>query len=76
MFAPGSPGNNFGAPSSHATTSGQQFYNRLASGKLGSAVGDEGKSSGGYHSLDTVTSSAAGSGSTSLNTTLPQSHAR
>ena len=74
LFAPGSPVTHSGTSSSHAPTSGQQFYNRLASGTLGS---EEGKaSSGGYHSLDTVTSSAAGSGNTSLNTTLPQSHSR
>ena len=55
---------------------GQQYYNRLASGTLGSTGGDEAKQSGGYHSLDTVTSSVAGSGSSSLNPTLPQSHNR
>ena len=72
LFAPGSPGTH---SSSHVPTSGQQFYSRLASGSLG---GDEGKSStgAGYHSLDTVTSSAAGGGSTSLSSTLPQSHSR
>ena len=74
LFAPGSPGTLSG-PSSHAPTSGQQFYSRLASGTLG---GEEGKSSvgAGYHSLDTVTSSSAGGGSPSHNTTLPQSHSR
>ena len=76
LFAPGSPGSHSGPPSSHATTSGQQFYNRLASGTLGASGGEEGKSAGGYHSLDTATSSVTGSGSTSLNTTLPQSHSR
>ena len=63
-----SPGAGSGPSSSHAPTSGQQFYSRLASGTLG---GDEGKSSSGagYHSLDTATSSAAAGGSSSLNTT-------
>ena len=75
LFAPGSPGAGSGPSSSHAPTSGQQFYSRLASGTLG---GEEGKSSSGagYHSLDTATSSAAAGGSSSLNTTLPQSHSR
>ena len=81
LFAPGSPGNHVGGPpsSSHATTSGQQFYNRLASGTLGlTGGGEERKTSGGggYHSLDTVPSSGVLGGSTSLSTTLPQSHTR
>ena len=81
LFAPGSPGNHAsgGTPSSsHATTSGQQFYNRLASGTLGLTGGEERKTSGsgGYHSLDTVPSSGVLGGSTSLSTTLPQSHTR
>ena len=76
LFAPGSPGSHSGPPSSYAMGPGQQYYNRLASGTLGSTGGDEAKQSGGYHSLDTVTSSVAGSGSSSLNPTLPQSHNR
>ena len=81
LFAPGSPGNHAGGPpsSSHATTSGQQFYNRLASGTLGLTGGGEERKtsgSGGYHSLDTVPSSGVLGGSTSLSTTLPQSHTR
>ena len=81
LFAPGSPGNHAGGTpsSSHATTSGQQFYNRLASGTLGLTGGGEERKtsgSGGYHSLDTVPSSGVLGGSTSLSTTLPQSHTR
>ena len=80
LFAPGSPGNHAGGnpSSSHATTSGQQFYNRLASGTLGLTGGEERKTSGsgGYHSLVTVPSSGVLGGSTSLSTTLPQSHTR
>ena len=46
-------------------------------GGLGSAVGEEPKSSAGYHSLDAVTSSMAASGGTSLTATMPpQSHHR
>ena len=76
LFTTGSSGTHSGPPVNYATGPGQQFYNRLASGALGSTGGDEGKHSGGYRSLDTVPSSMAGSGSSSLNSTLPQSHNR
>ena len=60
LFAPGSPGSHSGPPSSHATTSGQQFYNRLASGTLGASGGEEGKSAGGRHPVSPKGQSAKG----------------
>ena len=79
LFAPGVTSSHSGPGHSvYGTGPGQQYsYNRsTGGGTLSLSGGDNSKQPGGNYSLDAVTSSTTGSGSSSLTATLPQSHTR